>query len=78
VQTLYKAEGSPLGQLIVVSNRVSVPERTASARAGGLEVAVNAALKERRGLVLGLVGAERSPHLARSQQKRSFKITLPL
>ena len=42
-------EGSLLGQLIVVSNLVSVPERSASPRAGGLEVAVNAALKERPG-----------------------------
>ena len=49
-------KGSPLGQLIVVSNRVSVPERNASARAGGLEVAVNAALKERSGTWFGWSG----------------------
>ena len=45
-----------MGQLIVVSNRVSVPERSASARAGGLEVAVNAALKERSGTWFGWSG----------------------
>jgi trehalose 6-phosphate synthase len=45
-----------LGQLIVVSNRVSVPERSASPRAGGLEVAVNAALKERPGTWFGWSG----------------------
>ena len=49
-------KGLPLGQLIVVSNRVSVPERNASARAGGLEVAVNAALKERSGTWFGWSG----------------------
>ena len=45
-----------MGQLIVVSNRVSVPEKGASARAGGLEVAVNAALKERSGIWFGWSG----------------------
>jgi trehalose 6-phosphate synthase len=45
-----------LGQLIIVSNRVSVPVKTASARAGGLEVAVNAALKERPGIWFGWSG----------------------
>jgi trehalose 6-phosphate synthase len=45
-----------VGQLIVVSNRVSVPEKGASARAGGLEVAVNAALKERSGIWFGWSG----------------------
>jgi len=45
-----------LGQLIIVSNRVSVPEKNASARAGGLEVAVNAALKERPGIWFGWSG----------------------
>ena len=36
-----------MGQLVVVSNRVAVPERNAKARAGGLEVAVKAALKHK-------------------------------
>jgi len=29
-----------LGQLVIVSNRVAIPEKNAMARAGGLEVAV--------------------------------------
>jgi trehalose 6-phosphate synthase len=45
-----------LGQLIVVSNRVAVPEKSTGARAGGLEVAVNAALKERSGIWFGWSG----------------------
>jgi len=36
-----------LGQLIIVSNRVAVPEKNAKTRAGGLEVAVKAALKHK-------------------------------
>ncbi|MGO8923069.1 MAG: trehalose-6-phosphate synthase, partial [Xanthobacteraceae bacterium] len=36
-----------MGQLVVVSNRVAVPEKNAKARAGGLEVAVKAALKHK-------------------------------
>jgi trehalose 6-phosphate synthase len=36
-----------LGQLVIVSNRVAVPEKNAKARAGGLEVAVKAALKDK-------------------------------
>src|SRR5271154_5891434 len=49
-------KGLPLGQLIVVSNRVAVPERRTSARAGGLEVAVNAALKQKSGIWFGWSG----------------------
>jgi trehalose 6-phosphate synthase len=45
-----------LGKLVVVSNRVAVPENSANARAGGLEVAVNAALKERSGIWFGWSG----------------------
>ncbi len=36
-----------MGQLVIVSNRVAVPEKNAKARAGGLEVAVQAALKHK-------------------------------
>jgi trehalose 6-phosphate synthase len=42
-----------LGQLVVVSNRVAVPEKNAKARAGGLEVAVNAALRHKSGIWFG-------------------------
>jgi trehalose 6-phosphate synthase len=45
-----------LGQLVVVSNRVAVPERSTGARAGGLEIVVNAALKERSGTWFGWSG----------------------
>ena len=45
-----------MGQLVVVSNRDAIPEKSASARAGGLEVAVNAALKERSGVWFGWSG----------------------
>src|ERR1700741_4464940 len=39
--------GPLLGQLVVVSNRVAVPERNAKARAGGVEVDGQAALKHK-------------------------------
>ena len=45
-----------MGQLIVVSNRVAVPEKSTSARAGGLEIAVNAALNQRSGTWFGWSG----------------------
>ena len=51
-----RRKGLPLGQLVVVSNRVADPEKGAGARAGGLEVAVNAALKERPGIWFGWSG----------------------
>jgi hypothetical protein len=48
--------GPLLGQLVIVSNRVAVPERNAKARAGGLEVAVQAALKRKSGIWFGWSG----------------------
>jgi trehalose 6-phosphate synthase len=45
-----------LGRLVIVSNRVSVPEKNAKARAGGLEVAVKAALRHRAGIWFGWSG----------------------
>ncbi len=36
-----------MGQLVIVSNRVAIPEKNAKAHAGGLEVAVKAALKHK-------------------------------
>ena len=45
-----------MGQLVIVSNRVAVPEKNAKARAGGLEVAVKAALKEKSGIWFGWSG----------------------
>jgi trehalose 6-phosphate synthase len=45
-----------LGQLVIVSNRVAIPEKDAKARAGGLEVAVKAALKHKTGIWFGWSG----------------------
>jgi trehalose 6-phosphate synthase len=43
-------------QLVIVSNRVAIPEKGATQRAGGLEVAVNAAFKHRPGIWFGWSG----------------------
>ena len=43
-------------RLIVVSNRVAVPGTEAPRQAGGLAVAVNAALKQREGIWFGWSG----------------------
>lgn len=45
-----------MGQLVVVSNRVGIPEKNVNARAGGLEVAVKAALKHQSGIWFGWSG----------------------
>jgi hypothetical protein len=67
---------SPLGQLIIVSNRVSVPEKKAPAPAlVGLKS--RSMLRLRSGLVFGLGGAGRLPRVARYQLKRSLKTKLP-
>jgi trehalose 6-phosphate synthase len=41
-----------VGQLVIVSNRVAIPEKNA----GGLEVAVKAALKRKSGIWFGWSG----------------------
>jgi len=45
-----------LAQLVIVSNRVAIPDKNAKQRAGGLEVAVNAAFKNRSGIWFGWSG----------------------
>jgi trehalose 6-phosphate synthase len=45
-----------LSQLVIVSNRVALPEKNAKARAGGLEVAVKAAFLRRSGIWFGWSG----------------------
>ena len=45
-----------MAQLVIVSNRVAIPEKNAKARAGGLEVAVKAALKHKSGIWFGWSG----------------------
>jgi trehalose 6-phosphate synthase len=51
------SEPSSTGRLVVVSNRVPIPQGADSASAGGLAVALGAALKERGGLWFGWSGA---------------------
>src|SRR5204862_8217275 len=48
--------GPVLARLVVVSNRVSVPDGKSGGRAGGLEVAVKAALRHRQGVWFGWSG----------------------
>ena len=45
-----------LPKLVVVSNKVALPDKSGQARAGGLEVAVKAALKQRPGVWFGWSG----------------------
>ena len=49
-------ERTLLGQLVVVSNRVAIPEKIAKVRPGGLEVAIKAALKDKTGIWFGWSG----------------------
>jgi len=71
-----------VSRLIVVSNRVSVPDPEGPRQAGGLAVAVNAALKRRDGVWFGWSGkivedgAPREPRIIR--QRRRTVITLDL
>ena len=45
-----------MGQIVVVSNRVAIPEKIAKVRPGGLEVAIKAALKDKTGIWFGWSG----------------------
>ena len=45
-----------MAQLVIVSNRVAIPQKNAKPRAGGLEVAVKAALKHKSGIWFGWSG----------------------
>ena len=45
-----------MARLVIVSNRVAIPEKNAAQRAGGLEVAVNVAFKHRPGIWFGWSG----------------------
>ena len=55
-RVVAKLGDSLLAQLVIVSNRVATPEKDAKLRAGGLEVAVNAAFKNRSGIWFGWSG----------------------
>ena len=45
-----------MARLVVVSNRVAIPDGKSGGRAGGLEVAVKASLRHRQGLWFGWSG----------------------
>ena len=55
-----------MARLVVVSNRVSVPDQRGGARAGGLEVAIKSALKPRSGLWFGWSGRVGEPGPAKA------------
>jgi trehalose 6-phosphate synthase len=71
-----------VSRLIIVSNRVSVPDPEGPQQAGGLAVAVNAALKRREGLWFGWSGkvsedsAGSEPRIV--QRRRRTTITIDL
>lgn len=56
-----------MARLVVVSNRVSVPDIRGGARAGGLEVAVRAALRHRPGIWFGWSGKIAEPGQVKTQ-----------
>jgi trehalose 6-phosphate synthase len=64
-----------LGRLVVVSNRVAVPEKNTSARAGGLAIAVNAALKQKSGIWFGWSGKIATQSKISTQKVINNKIT---
>jgi hypothetical protein len=72
-----RRKGLPLGQLVVVSNRVAIPEKSASARAGGLEVAVNAALRQRPGIWFGWSGRIATHGTITAQRTVDKDVTYP-
>jgi trehalose 6-phosphate synthase len=71
---------SLLAQLVVVSNRVAIPDKNAAQRAGGLEVAVNAAFKDRSGIWFGWSGkvTAQTRIMTRKAHGRVTYITLDL
>jgi trehalose 6-phosphate synthase len=64
-----------LAQLVVVSNRVAIPDKNAKQRAGGLEVAVNAAFKHRSGIWFGWSGKVTTPTKIATQKIVHNEIT---
>jgi trehalose 6-phosphate synthase len=67
--------GSPLQRLVIVSNRVAIPEKNANARAGGLEVVVKAALKRKSGVWFGWSGRVATHTRIAAQEVAHDKIT---
>ena len=64
-----------MGQLVIVSNRVAIPEKNAKPRAGGLEVAVKAALKHKSGIWFGWSGKVATHTKITTQEVVHDKIT---
>jgi len=64
-----------VGQLVIVSNRVAIPEKNAKARAGGLEVAVKAALERKSGIWFGWSGKVAAHTRIAAQEVELEKIT---
>ncbi|WP_374545930.1 alpha,alpha-trehalose-phosphate synthase (UDP-forming) [Rhodoblastus sp.] len=64
-----------VARLVIVSNRVAAPQSAREAQAGGLAVAVKAALKNRSGLWFGWSGQVRSgePEVAEPDHLRFFQ-----
>jgi trehalose 6-phosphate synthase len=66
------SEPSRTGRLVVVSNRVPIPQGADSPSAGGLAIALGAALKERGGLWFGWSGAASESEEPGSVQLQAF------
>jgi trehalose 6-phosphate synthase len=64
-----------LAQLVIVSNRVAIPDKNAKQRAGGLEVAVNAAFKHRSGIWFGWSGKVTTHTKIATQKVAHDKVT---
>ncbi|MFZ2066324.1 MAG: alpha,alpha-trehalose-phosphate synthase (UDP-forming) [Xanthobacteraceae bacterium] len=64
-----------MGQLVVVSNRIAIPEKNSKARAGGLEVAVKVSLKHKSGIWFGWSGKITAHSKIATQQVVHDKIT---
>lgn len=56
-----------MGKLIIISNRVPLPDKHGNAPAGGLAVALQAALEEKGGLWMGWSGKVISDNLQQPQ-----------
>ena len=65
-------------RLIIVSNRVAVPETKAPPQAGGMAVAVKAALKNRNGIWFGWSGKVADPPIRGTQVIEINKLTYVL
>ena len=64
-----------MAQLVIVSNRVAVPDDKGTARAGGLEVAVKAALNRMSGIWFGWSGRVTTKPAAAPQEIKRDNIT---